>query len=147
MNLSERNLRIGPLSIQLPPIQYAIYYFMADRKVNECRMAGEEKCGKCTKCFVTVNEITEKENLDKILTFYKSLFGSGALHAEKMQERFNEQPVGFMESFRGYFTKVNRLINYYFEEGGEQYKISSSGGYGSRRHGIRIDKSLIILKD
>jgi len=146
LTLSERLVTAGPVSFRLQPLHYAIYYFMANSKAKECPITERKSCRGCTKCFVTIGEITEKKNLEKILTFYEKMFGQGSLHVEKMQVRFTKPPVGFMDSFRAYFAKINKVINKNFNEGAEQYEISSSGGYGARKYGIKIDKSLIKLE-
>ncbi|RKY85080.1 TIGR02584 family CRISPR-associated protein [candidate division KSB1 bacterium] len=148
LKISERKVEIGENSFSLPPLLFSIYYFLVNLKLENCKFPEKKVCSNCDSCFITINDIMEDSNLDRILSFYEEIFRPDSIYCEKLKNRFEKKDQYLPGSFREYFSKINREINKSLGDNKEPYIISSTGKYGAKKYGVKIEKSKIkIMED
>lgn len=147
VNLHDRKVQIGDKVFALSPILFSIYVYMAQLKTVHCIYPERKNCADCNGCYKSLNEITETENLSNILSCYKKMYRPESIYYEKLKERFGTFRADIIDSFRQYFSKINREIDKTLAENSEYYKIISVGTYGAKKYGLKIDKSKIIIRE
>ena len=115
--------------VELPPLRFAIYELLAERRRDGCRCAG---CAGCVRCFVPSSEIGTafRDQLRARLQGRQSI-GAGA--------KWNEA------GFRAERAKINSALRKTLRAASERYEIQVVGGRGARLYGLALVPAQITL--
>ncbi|MGB9698116.1 MAG: CRISPR-associated ring nuclease Csm6 [Thermodesulfobacteriota bacterium] len=145
INMRDRLLEIGPHSIEIVPMQLLIYVAFLREKLNRCRYPGREACLDCTDCFPTLVDLSSKQALEEMALDYRKIYGERSGRVEEFLHKWQEGVA--VDAFRQQISKINRTL----KEGLNNetllpfYIITSIGKYGSKRHGVRVEKRKIEI--
>ena len=145
IDFKERLIRIGECLIEMVPMQLVVYTAFLRQKLFHCRYLGRELCLDCTDCFPTLIDLSSKQALKEMAEDYRKIYG---LKSARVEEFLRQWPEGMdVEALRQHRSKINQRLK---EELGNEtllpfYMISAMGKHGSKRHGLRLEKSKIAL--
>jgi CRISPR-associated protein (TIGR02584 family) len=138
-------IEIGDRTIEMVPMQLVVYSAFLREKVNRCRYSDRETCLECTDCFPTLIDLSSRRALEEMTEDYRKIYGP---KSSRMDDFLQKWPEGMeVEAFRQQISKINRTL----KEGLEDetllpfYVVTAVGKYGSKRHGVRVEKSKIAL--
>ena len=130
-------------AIEMVPMQLIVYAAFLREKVQRCRYPERDSCLDCTDCFPTLADLSSKRGLEEMAEDYRRIYGP---RSSRMEDFLRKWPEGLeVEAFRQQISKINRTLR----EGLEDetllpfYVVTSVGKYGSKRHGVRIEKRKI----
>ncbi|MEM2983034.1 MAG: CRISPR-associated ring nuclease Csm6 [Candidatus Bathyarchaeia archaeon] len=139
-------VRIGSEYIEMVPVQLMIYCAFLRAKIERCRYPNRPLCLDCTDCYIPLVDLTSRPALEAMAEDYRRIYGSRSGKARELLHKWKD---GFdIESVRQNVSKINRTIR----EGLNDpvltpfYSILSIGKYGSKRHGVRLEKSKIRIR-
>jgi hypothetical protein len=138
-------IEIGDRTIEMVPMQLVVYSAFLREKVNRCRYSDRETCLECTDCFPTLIDLSSRRALEEMTEDYRKIYGP---KSSRMDDFLQKWPEGMeVEAFRQQISKINRTL----KEGLEDetllpfYVITAVGKYGSKRHGVRVEKAKIAI--
>jgi len=140
-------VRIGSETIEMVPVQLMVYLAFLRAKIERCRYPNRTLCLDCTDCFPALVDLSSRPALEAMSEDYKKIYGLRSGRVEELLLRWKE---GFdIETLRQNVSKINRTIR----EGLSDpilvpfYSISAVGKYGSKRHGVRLERSKIWIRE
>lgn len=145
VNLHDRLLEIGTNSIEIVPMQLLIYLAFLREKVYRCRYPEREVCLGCTDCFPALVDLSSKQALEEMAGDYRKIYGEKSSRVEDFLRKWKEGLA--VDAFRQQISKINRTLR----EGLNDetllpfYIITPIGKYGSKRHGVRVEKKKIHI--
>jgi len=141
VDLAERSLMINDQKINLPVKNLAVYCAFMKLRLDD---AGDGKNGFLTS-FDIVNEYGDRSFLKFFLTYYVMMYGEKKIFAINEVEKFKNEDYDD-PWFRQTKSKINKALkdNISYPEY-EFSKISRVGSSNDSRHGLLIDKDMIII--
>ncbi len=145
VNVRDRVLEIGSISIEIVPMQLLIYLAFLRQKVQLCRYPEREVCLDCTDCFTALVDLSSKQALEEMASDYRRIYGERSGRVEEFLRKWKEGLD--VEAFRQQISKINRTL----KEGLADetlwpfYTITAVGKYGGKRHGVRVEKKKIEI--
>ncbi|RMG56422.1 MAG: TIGR02584 family CRISPR-associated protein [Acidobacteria bacterium] len=143
IDLENRQVRFGDAFLPLTGIRLALYTYYAGIKLEHCVRPDLLVCGPCTDCFQTFHELDRA----RFLQIYRRTFHGSALNfgEQLARKRKKGKPILDVDNFHSYVSSLNRRI----KEAGlpSSLNIIATGGYGSRRYGLALDKTRIQIID
>jgi CRISPR-associated protein (TIGR02584 family) len=131
-----RKVCIGTTQIPLEPMEIVLYAQLALARIQrEGRGDG----------FLSVKELNGKR--EAMLGRYEQLYGAYSGHVENLRQAWEKRiPPARL---RSRFSKISRKIKQAVPGGieVERYVVSSDGGYGATRYGLRLPPERIELRD
>ena len=147
INSTARSIHIGEISISLPPLWFALYLFLARRRIESCCPPG---CQGCEVCFCRPDEFYEATTLAHLKSILQSMGFRNPRYKELSGWKSTEgNEDAAVKRFRQVRSKINRRI----KKSGigmswtEPYTIEplSSSRWGEAHYGICLDKRLIKI--
>jgi len=142
-DLRRKKVWVNDIAVALPPKELSVYALFA-----MCRKACRRRsCAGCTDCFLGMNELTTRECASKILPIYGTIVGLHSGHYDRLRaawEKSEPDEQYFLEAISKINAKLRKTVA---ESDYPRVEIASSGGYGEKRYGIRMDKTSIRFSD
>lgn len=148
IDLKERVIWIGEKSIDVVPIQLVIYTYLLRQKINECSLPDRVYCFDCTDCFLTLGEISKRKALEEMSKDYEKIYSPSSGRVEEFIKYWNDRGGIDQDILRQNISKINNTLREHIEEETlhPYYLITSVGKHGSKRYGVRVEKSKILVK-
>jgi hypothetical protein len=146
VDFGDHLVEIGGRTIEMVPMQLVVYAAFLREKLQRCRYPDRESCQECTDCFPTLVDLSSKEALEEMAEDYRKIYGPKSARIDEFLKKWDEGMD--VEAFRQQISKINRTL----KEGLEDetilpfYIVASVGKYGSKKHGVRIEKRKIQLQ-
>lgn len=142
LDIKQKKLRISDAVMELSPDLRTIYAFFLATKSN-CK---KKNCAECTKCFITLNDLTTNAAAGRILELYKRAVGIFSANYEKREKQWTKK-LPDEDYFIQTISKINKaLYRNVSEYDYPLVEIDRVGGYHDRRYGVKLDKTHINLK-
>ncbi len=148
VDLRERIVRVGEVSIDMVPIQLVIYTYLLRQKINGCSFPDRIYCFDCTDCFLTLGEISKRKALEEMLKDYKKIYGPFSGRVEEFIKHWGEKGGIDQDTLRQNISKINNTLKEFIEDETlyPYYTITPVGKHGSKRYGIRTEKKKISIE-
>ncbi len=148
IDLKERVVWIGETSIDMVPIQLVIYTYLLKQKINTCFAPDRNYCFDCTDCFLTLGEISKRKALEEMSKDYSKIYGPYSGRLEEFTKHWGEKGGIDQDTLRQNISKINNTLREHIEDKTLQsyYIITPIGKHGSKRYGIKIEKSKILIE-
>jgi len=147
INPTSRSLCIGEISLSLTYLQFALYLFLARRRIEGC---DTPDCPGCEGCFCPPDEFYEETKIAQLKAILQEIGASDPRYKRLSGWKPTEgNPDVHIKRFREVCSKINRQIR--MSTSGmswtELYTIESppSVRWGEARYGIRLNKRLIKI--
>ncbi len=147
VDLKDRVIRVGDISIDMVPIQLVIYTYLLRQKTDGCSVPGRVYCFDCMDCFLTLGEISKRKAFEEMSRDYEKIYGSFSGRLEEFIKHWSEKGGIDQETLRQNISKINSTLreNIKDETLHSYYLITSVGKHGSKRYGVRIEKGKILI--
>lgn len=148
VHIKERAITIGGISIDMVPIQMVIYTYLLRQKKNGCTFPKQLYCFNCTECFLTLGELSKRKALEEMSEDYKKIYGPYSGRVEEFARHWNEKGGIDQDTLRQNISKINKTIKESVEDETlhPYFTIVPIGKHGSKRYGIRVEKSKILIE-
>jgi|Deesub1362B_J571_1020462.scaffolds.fasta_scaffold00139_12 CRISPR-associated protein (TIGR02584 family) len=149
LDFNRRLLRIGMYRVRLTPMQLALYAILAEQKTEHCSKSERPYCDDCTACYVDIITLSDVKNLQRLINFYKTMFGTKACCLDDERwKRYAKRGGIPHEVVRQHLSKINYALKRGIKDKGlhSLYTVHKTGAYGSTRYGIRIEKVRISFE-
>jgi hypothetical protein len=148
INLKERTISIGGVSIDLVPIQMVIYTYLLRQKKNGCSLPGRIYCFDCTECFLTLGEISKRKALEEMIKDYETIYGPFSGRVEEFIKHWSQKGGIDQDTLRQNISKINNTLREHIENETlhSYYVITPIGKHGGKRYGIRVEKAKILIE-
>jgi CRISPR-associated protein (TIGR02584 family) len=146
LDFGERLVQVGAKVIEMIPMQLVVYAAFLREKLQRCLYPDRQSCLECTDCFPTLVDLSSNRALEEMAEDYRKIYGPQSGRIEEFRRKWEEGME--VEAFRQQISKINRTLR----EGLEDetllpfYMVTAVGKYGSKRHGVRIEKHKIQFK-
>lgn len=141
VDLPNRRLVIGNISVNLPPTLLVIYTHYAKNKLERCPELERGNCRNCISCFETLTETTSRESIEEMIRVYAHLCGG---RQPRWQDGFD------YHNLRSHFSKINRAIRDALTDPRiDQFFVICNPlrRWADARYGIRLDRSKIKISE
>ncbi|MFQ6042059.1 MAG: CRISPR-associated ring nuclease Csm6 [Candidatus Poribacteria bacterium] len=142
INRTSRSLHIGEISIPLTPLQFAVYLFLARRRLEGCHAPD---CQGCEGCFCPADEFLDATTIAQLKAILQEV-GARDTRCDTLPG-WNGQDA--IERFYQVRSKINSRINTATRgmSWAGLYKITKlpSAPRGESRYGISLDRRLIKI--
>lgn len=147
LNLRERVIYIGMTSIDMVPIQIIIYNHLLRHKIEGCSFPNQPYCLNCTECFLTLGDLSKKKALEVMIADYKKIYSPFSGRVEEFQKHWEKKGGIDQDTLRQNISKINKTIkeNIEDEKLHPYFTITPIGKHGSKRYGIKAEKSKIFI--
>ncbi len=144
VSMKERDLKIGSISIELVPVQLAVYITFLNRKLKQCIHPNKLYCLNCTDCFPLIKG--GDISIDEMADWYKKIYGQKTYKDEEFRERWKE--INIDDNLRQNISKINRRIREHLNDEALSsfYTITPVGKYGGKKYGIKVEKKKIEIE-
>ena len=144
VSMKERDIKIGLISIELLPVQLAVYITFLNRKLKQCIHPKKLHCLNCTDCFPLIKG--GDISIDEMADWYKKIYGQKTYKDEEFRERWKE--INIDDNLRQNISKINRRIRERLndESLSSFYTITPVGKYGGKKYGIKVEKKKIEIE-
>lgn len=145
LDLKKKKLLVSGAIVKLQPKELAIYaFFCAVRK-----RCAKRACKGCIQCSLSMNEAVSDEHAKEIFEYYCRISGPKSGQYQRALASWKKMPHdekvrSFLEAFSKINTKLRRSVG---ELDYPLVEISTEGGYGEKRYGIRLEKKLIEISE
>lgn len=137
---ASRSIRIGEISIHLTPLEFALYLFLARRRIENC---DNPDCPGCDDCFFSPREFYDDAMLDQLRSIVRAI---------GVKDSRCQSLSGWKDSVRR-FREIRSKINGKIAKAThgmlwlEFYTITKlpTSEWGETRYGIRLDKHRIKI--
>lgn len=147
VHLKERIISIGEISIDMVPIQMVIYTYLLRQKEISCTFPNKLYCFNCTECFLTLGELSRRKALDEMFEDYKRIYGAYSGRVEEFTRHWKEKGGIDQDTLRQNISKINNTLKEHLEETlSPYYLITPIGKHGSKRYGVKAEKSKIFIE-
>lgn len=146
-NTKERTLSIKGKKISLQPLELVIYLYYLKNKIFDCKQPKRVSCSGCTGCFKSLRQTAKSTG--KLLHLYKEIYGEHSAYYFNLKEKWSRGIRPPYEPLIQYRSKINRKIIQQLNDDRihGNYTISSTGKYGDKLYGIKLDRSKIEIKE
>jgi len=141
---SNQEIRFGPYSVKMTPLNMMIYIACLRCKLQNCRHPDRPYCFDCNECFPSIVELSTRPALEEMAKDYLEMAPS------RVDDLLYKHRNGLsMESLRSSISKIKRqFIN---ETGDESlalcYAVNpAKRNYANTRYGVRVEKGKIRLE-
>lgn len=147
VDFEERMVRIGDRIIDMVPMQLLVYAAFLREKLNRCRYPDRELCLECTDCFPFLTDLNSEKALEEMVVDYQKIYGPRSGRIEEFRRKWSKSKGMEVEALRQQISKINQTL----KEGLEEetlfpfYLVTAVGKYGSKRHGLRVEKRKIVI--
>jgi CRISPR-associated protein (TIGR02584 family) len=145
VDFPDRLVQIGQRTIEMVPMQLLVYAAFLRGKLAHCRHPERELCLDCTDCFPSLVELSSERGLEEMIRDYQQIYSPKSGRIEEFRRKW---PQGMeVEAFRQQISKINQTL----KEGLEDetlfpfYLVTAVGKYGSKRHGVRVERRKIRI--
>ncbi len=146
INLKQRTVTVKDNTINLQPMLLCLYALFADQKINHCVQSDRKHCGECYDCYLKMADLMGWNFLKRMEVYYLKVFDNERSRLDNENWQEYEKNRGIPEkTVRQNISKIKSLIKKSFPNP-ELYIITSRGGYGVTRYGLRVDKRRIEIK-
>ncbi|RMG00982.1 MAG: hypothetical protein D6726_10400, partial [Nitrospirae bacterium] len=143
--LAKIEVLVGSVKINLPPMLISIYALFAEEKIKYCREKKRDLCLECNECYLKVADLSDRKTLQRIKSFYASLYGEESMRLYDERWNLYYKKGGLpQDTIRQYISKINRAIREYVSDY-ELYEIRGVRQYGATRYGLKVDKTRIEM--
>lgn len=146
VNLEERTINIGDISIDMVPMELFIYTVFLKQKTNKCKHINKQYCLDCTDCFENIHDILTRPALEEFACDYERIYRGQAFKAQELLDKWKEGIKA--EALRQKISKIKNTIkdNLTDETLLPYYIITTIRRWSSSRYGIRIEKGKISIE-
>lgn len=139
-------IEIGNVAIEMVPMQLIVYLAFLREKLVRCRYPERDSCLECTDCFPALVDLSSKRALEEMAEDYRKIYGPKSSRIEGFLEKWKEGVE--VEALRQQISKINRTIKEELEDETllPFYAVTAVGKYGSKRHGVMVDKRKIFFE-
>lgn len=148
VNLHDRALEIGDITIYLTPMELSLYLILMERKLQHCRYQEKRYCLECTDCYTTIAYLMGREGLNAFIAWYERIFGKESFKNRELYEKYSKRGGIPPKILRQVISKIKRKT----EDGIRDknltpfYTIASTGSYGSTQYGLRLEKGKMSIE-
>ncbi len=146
INLAERTITIGDISIDMVPMELFIYTFFLRQKTNKCKHSNTQYCLDCTDCFENIHDILTRHALEELAPDYEKIYRGQPFKSRELLDKWKEgiKP----EALRQKISKIKNTIkeNLTDEILLPYYTITTIRKYSSSRYGVKAEKGKIIIE-
>ncbi|MFQ5686875.1 MAG: CRISPR-associated ring nuclease Csm6 [Candidatus Scalindua sp.] len=143
-SIKKRTLSINGKEINLQPLELVIYLYHLNNKKFDCKQPERVSCSGCTGCFKSLG--TTAKSTGKLLHTYKEIYGEHSAYYSNLQVKWHRGISPPYEPLIQYISKINRKISQQLDDSiYSNYTISSTGKYGDKLYGIKLDSSKIEI--
>lgn len=148
IHLKERAISIGKTTIDMVPIQMVIYTHLVRQKEFNCPFPNRPYCLDCIECFITLGDLSKRKALEEMTKDYQKIYGPYSGRVEDFLKRWGHKGGIDSDTLRQNISKINTVIRESIEDETlfPFYVITPVGKHGSKRYGIRVEKSKIIIE-
>lgn len=143
IDLKERVVAIGDVSIEFKPIHLVIYTYLLKQKTERCLYREQPYCHDCTDCFLQITDISNKRGMEAILKDYEKIYGHYSGHVENFKRTWKDgiDPA----KLRSDISKINKDIRESLNDEtlSTLYTIAAVKKYAATRYGVRVEKRKI----
>lgn len=143
VNISKKTINIGRKTISLSPVNMMIYAAYLKQKLYRCKHPERVYCVDCTDCFPSIVELSTKTALEEMAKDYMKIYPS------RVEDLLFKHRDGLsQDNIRQTISKIKKQITEELKDEtlASYYAITTAlRGYGSTRHGVRIEKSKIKI--
>lgn len=139
-------IEIGTVAIEMVPMQLIVYLAFLREKLVRCRYPERDSCAECTDCFPALVDLSSKRALEEMAEDYRKIYGPQSSRIEVFLEKWKEGVE--VEALRQQISKINRTLKEELEDETllPFYAVTAVGKYGSKRHGVKLEKRKIIFE-
>lgn len=149
LNLKERTLSLGAATIDLVPIQTVIYAHFLRQKLEACSFRDRPYCLDCAECFLAVSELSKRKAFEAMLADYRKIYGEFSGRVEELQRHWEGKGGMEADTLRQNISKINKFLKEEIQD--ERMLpyclISAIGKHGTKRYGVRAEKSKIVIEE
>ena len=148
MNLSEKVIYIGPVGIDMVPMQMVLYVNLLRRKLEGCHFPERPYCLDCIDCFPYLGDLSNRKTLDEIIKDYQRAYGPSSGRVEEFRRHWEKKGGIDSDTLRQNISKINTTLKEAIEDEKllPYFTISPVGKHGSKRYGVRVEKSKITIE-
>lgn len=145
VNIAERTLRIGSITVELIPVQLMLYLAFLRQKTDHCKYPERVYCRDCTGCYDTIVGFASREALAVMVRDYAAIYAG---NPNRVDDLMGKWPEGIeVQSLRAIISKINRTIR---EQLGDDrlatiYTVATDRKYAGSRYGVKLEKSKIQI--
>jgi len=146
VNLKERSLTVAEKTIYFQPMLLFIYCVFLDQKINRCPFKDRLYCFNCSECYEELNTLFSHENLVRLESYFRSLYGGAPL---KFEEFIKHYPHGLDATIvRQYLSKLKKIFQTELSDESlwSLYVVQAKKIYAASRYGLRAEKSKISIE-
>lgn len=146
IDLQERTIRIGGATIEMVPMELVIYNAFIREKLKRCKYPERPYCLDCTDCFPFLVDLSNRRMLEEMADDYRKAYGHNTGRVDDLLCKW-EKGID-VEIFRQNISKINRVIKEHIgdETLSSHYIITAVGRHGSKRHGVKVEKGKIGVR-
>jgi CRISPR-associated protein Csx14 len=85
VNLSEKEVYIGNVGVDMVPIQMALYVNLLRRKLEGCYFPEKPYCLDCIDCFPFLGDLSNRKTLDDLIKDYQKAYGPSSGRVEEFK--------------------------------------------------------------
>ena len=145
VNIKERTIRIGEMTIEMVPMEIVIYTTFLMKKLKHCQYPGRPYCLDCTDCYPYLVDLWSRTMLEEMAEDYRKIYRRNTYRVDEFLKKWKEGID--VKTLRQYISKINRTIKEHLKDDTVcvYYTITAVGKYGDKRHGIRVEKGKIKI--
>jgi len=145
VNLPQRTIVIGNMTIEMLPIQLILYVTFLKKKFRDCTHQERLYCHDCTDCFIHILDLSSRQTVEGMAEDYSVIYGKNKERVRVFLDRWKEGID--VPTIRQNISKINNIIRRYIQDKTliSLYAITAIGKYGDKRYGVRLDKGKIKI--
>jgi len=147
-NLAEKVIYIGQVGVDMVPIQMVLYVNLLRRKLEKCPFPERPHCLDCTECFPYLGDLSMRKTFDAMVADYRKLYGPFSGRVEEFLKHWEGKGGIDPDTLRQNISKINKTLreNLQDETLHPYFTITAVGKHGSKRYGVRVEKSKISIE-
>jgi CRISPR-associated protein (TIGR02584 family) len=148
VNLSEKVVYIGNVGIDMVPMQMALYVNLLRRKLEGCHFPERPYCLNCTECFPYLGDLSNRKTFEEMVKDYQRAYGPSSGRVEEFLRHWNEKGGIDQDTLRQNISKINTTLKEAIKDETllPYFIISPVGKHGSKRYGVRAEKTKIVIE-
>ena len=148
VDLSEKVVYVGPIGIDMVPMQIVLYVNFLRRKVEGCPFPDRPYCLDCMECFPYLGDLSKKKTLDEMVNDYQRAYGPSSGRVEEFRRHWEMRGGVDQDTLRQNISKINKTLKENIEDQTlwPFFTITPVGKHGSKRYGVRVEKEKILIE-
>lgn len=145
VNLGQRTVSIGEMSIDMVPMHLLVYVTFLRQKTEHCRYPERPYCLECTDCFPMLVDLSTPQAVEKMTSDYVAIYGNRPVTAEEFRHRY---PQGLPpDTLRQNISRIKGVLKDHVDETMlPYYVVTPLRKYSSSRYGVRVEKRKITIE-